>query len=275
MKLHCFVSVLSAFFFINKIKWFLVCILWCCFLFGFSVLSTKTTPKDQTQQKKQNPKCRKKEQTKKSVSAVVFTNRVFNFVGWATNMLVIADNPYENRGFSIFWESKRPKRWKRLSQKSVQRWVKNLSKYVCSIIGQILTQKMVLFVFFLCRFEKSHSPCRKSEDFWKTKKEKRRKFWTDLWLKRGQFLDWFLTLQHIAGTSAVHILLRNADIPQFYSKHGSKHFVVPLWTIFASFDPEYPEFSNNLWRMLGSGQKTCGWGILRFLLKICFWLGKC
>ena len=33
------------------------------------------------------------------------------------------------------------------------------------------------------------------------------------------------------------------------------------------FYPEYFKFSINFWRMLGSGQKTCGWGNL----KIFFW----
>ena len=31
MKLYCLMSVLSAFSFCNKTKWFLVCILWSCF----------------------------------------------------------------------------------------------------------------------------------------------------------------------------------------------------------------------------------------------------
>ena len=33
MNLYCFVSLLSAFCFCNKTKWFSVCILWSCFLF--------------------------------------------------------------------------------------------------------------------------------------------------------------------------------------------------------------------------------------------------
>ena len=78
-----------------------------------------------------------------------------------------------------------------------------------------------------------------------------------------------------AGTSAAHILLKNANFPQFYSKTGSKKLSIygQMFCIF--FYPEHPAFS------ISGGcqdldQKTCGWGNLKiFFLKICFWLGKC
>ena len=70
-----------------------------------------------------------------------------------------------------------------------------------------------------------------------------------------------------AGTSAAHILLKNANCPQFYSKNGSNKFV-HIWTDLCIFCPEYPEFSINFWRMLGSGKnlwlgKIVVWGNLK------------
>ena len=37
------------------------------------------------------------------------------------------------------------------------------------------------------------------------------------------------------------------------------------------FYPEYPEFSINFWRVLGSGPKTCGWGNLKIFLSASGW----
>ena len=77
-----------------------LCSLFCFFVF----IPLHKTPKNRTQQKppkKKKQKCREKGQTKKSVSAVVFTNSVPNFWGWVTKMLCFAEN-LQNRGFSIF-----------------------------------------------------------------------------------------------------------------------------------------------------------------------------
>ena len=57
-----------------------------------------------------------------------------------------------------------------------------------------------------------------------------------------------------AGTSAAHILLKNANFPQFYSKNDSKH--LSYIDNFLHVFPEYPEFPINFWRMFGSGQKS-------------------
>ena len=81
----CLCCLLSLF--ANKTKWFsglhrvvlFLSWLFCVFLV-FSFLSRKD-PKQRTQRKPQNQKCRKKGQTNKSVSAIVFTNSVPNFGG--------------------------------------------------------------------------------------------------------------------------------------------------------------------------------------------------
>ena len=123
MKLHCFVSVLSAFFFSYKTKWFLVCILWSCFLFCVQCLFVffhsfqKTTNKKGHSNPLPPPKKNKmqtKEGQKRSVSAVVFTNT------FPTNV-------------------------RKVESKICPSMLRN-------IIGQILDSKMVVFVFFLCFF---------------------------------------------------------------------------------------------------------------------------
>ena len=72
-----------------------------------------------------------------------------------------------------------------------------------------------------------------------------------------------------AGTSAAHILLKNANFPQFHSKNGSKHLSIYGQKCLSHFFyPEYPEFSINFWRMLGSGpKKTCGWENLKIFFE--------
>ena len=88
MKLHCFVSVLSVFFFVSKTKWFsglhlvVLFLSWLfCVFFVSSFLSKKRPQKIGHSKNPQNQKCRKKGQIKNSVSAVVFTNIVFLIFG--------------------------------------------------------------------------------------------------------------------------------------------------------------------------------------------------
>ena len=107
MKLHCFVSVLSAFFLVNKTKRFsclhlvvlFFWVVWCpiLFVFAFSFLSKKD-PQNRTQQKTQKTKMQEKGRNKNSILAVVFTNRVPNFLGWATKILLLAESPIQ-KGF--------------------------------------------------------------------------------------------------------------------------------------------------------------------------------
>ena len=86
---------------------------------------------------------------------------------------------------------------KLLSWKSVQAWVENLSNYVAQHNWtDFQRKKMVFFFFFFFFFEKSHSPCRRKTIF-ENKNNKKRNFWTDFQLKKGQNLDRFSTLQHI------------------------------------------------------------------------------
>ena len=56
--------------------------------------------------------------------------------------------------------------------------------------------------------------------------------------------------------------------PQFYSKNDSKQICLYIDNCFAFFNPAYPEFSINFWRMLGSGTKKSLVGeILRFFFE--------
>ena len=207
MKLHCFVSVLSAFFFVNKTKsGFLVCILWSCFLFGcfvfnfcflfFIPFQKKTQKPDTAKTKKQ--KCRKKD--KKIQLAQLCSQIVFLiFWGWATKCY-FCWKPYKI-GVSAYFEKGKK------GQKCEKGWVKNLSKVeskICpsmlrNIIGQMFDSKngsfCLIFLFLLLLknliLPAERRRCLKKKQIRKTK----RKHWTDFWLKKGQILDRFLTLQ--------------------------------------------------------------------------------
>ena len=140
-----------------------VVLFWIVF-FCFSFLS-KNDPKTQQKTKRNKHKCRKNGPKNKSVSAVVFTNSVPNFLGVGFKNADFCWKHYKNSGFNIFWKKKE----KRL-------------------------KKRVMFVFFFIHiFWKSHSPCRKKRSLTKTKKEKTRElgpssdskegyFWTKFWL---------------------------------------------------------------------------------------------
>ena len=77
-------------FFVNKSKWFLVCIFWSSFFFGCFVSNfifhsfQKKTKKPDTAKAPKNKNAEKR--TSNSVSAAVFANSVSNFWGWATKM---------------------------------------------------------------------------------------------------------------------------------------------------------------------------------------------
>ena len=76
--------------------------------------------------------------------------------------------------------------WKRLSQKSGQGWVKNLSKYVAQHNWtDVWLKKWHFVLFFYCFLWKSHSPFRQKKIF--EKQKGKRKLWTDFWLKKGNF----------------------------------------------------------------------------------------
>ena len=91
---------LVTFFFKTGLSRFVVCILWfsflfCCFVLKFvfscfSFLSKKTQNGHSENQKKQNAE--KNGQTKKTISAIVFTNSVPIFWGVGKNMQIFAEN---------------------------------------------------------------------------------------------------------------------------------------------------------------------------------------
>ena len=79
-------------------------LLFCCEFFHFS---QKRPPKKRTLQKPKKTKMQTKGQTKKSVSAVVFTNGVPNFWGWATKMLCFAESPIKLGVLAYFEKGKK------------------------------------------------------------------------------------------------------------------------------------------------------------------------
>ena len=131
VALFC-VCVVCFLFLVNKTKWFPglhLAVLFLSWLFCVFFISFKKKTKKSDTAKKTKPKMlRKKEQTKHSVSAAVFTNSVPNFGGVGYTMWFCWKH-YKNRGFEhIFRKEKRqqinkiiePKICPRLSLKSVQ-----------------------------------------------------------------------------------------------------------------------------------------------------------
>ena len=85
---------------------------------------------------------------------------------------------------------------KRLSQKSVQGWVKNLSKYVAQHNWTDFWLFLSSLSFLV--FEKTHSPCRKKNIFeQKSKKGNNEETLDWFWTQTRQILDRLLTLHHI------------------------------------------------------------------------------
>ena len=92
-----------CFLFVTRLCGFLVCISWSCFFLLFCVqfLFFILLKKDQKNGHSTNPQTNKKNwKRKKSVSAVVFTNSVPNFWGWATK-LHFCRKPYKIEGQHI------------------------------------------------------------------------------------------------------------------------------------------------------------------------------
>ena len=158
-----------------------------CF-FGVFHSSQKETP--QKTEHSKNPKMQNAEKTEKSVSAVVFTDSVLNFLGWASKFHFLAENTIKVVVSASFQTSKNtPKLAKMLSQNLVQGWVKTWSKYVAQHnCTKFWLKKWCFFCLLFARFSlKYHSPCRKKKIFDKQKKEKTEKSWTKFWLKKGYF----------------------------------------------------------------------------------------
>ena len=156
------------------------------FLFGFSFLSRKTKNTGHSKNPKKQ-KCRKKRKKLGELcSQIVF------LIFWG-GQKHICWKPNKNSGFNVFWKRNRTEKG----------WVKNLAKVESKIsqstlrnmIGRFLAQKWQCLSLFFCYFEKSHSPCRKKKFF--EKKGIKEGHLDRFWLKKGQLLDRFLTLQHI------------------------------------------------------------------------------
>ena len=141
----------------NRTKWFcclhlvvffpFVVLFWILSIFHSSQKATQKTEQNKNPQKQNAEKNGKK----KSVSAVVFTNSVPNFLGLGFKNADFSWKLYQNCGFIIFWKRKNQKMSKRLSQN----WSKVESKLdpsmLRSIIGPSFDSKMVFFCL-LCFF---------------------------------------------------------------------------------------------------------------------------
>ena len=133
IKLHCYVSVLSAFFFfVNKTKWlfglhlvvlFLFWVVLCSlFCFFCSFIPFKKDPKKpDTAKNPKNQTCRKRGQTKDQLAQLCSQIVFLIFWGWATKMLFFAEPPIKIGVWANSEKGKEgPIMWKRLRWKSVQ-----------------------------------------------------------------------------------------------------------------------------------------------------------
>ena len=80
-----------------------------------------------------------------------------------------------------------------------------------------------------------------------------------------------------AGTSAAHILLKNATFSPVLLQKWLKQICPYMDNFFAFFGSSVSVLSINFWRTLEcEPKKTSFGGNVKCLLgKICFWLGKC
>ena len=122
--------------------------------------------------------------------------------------------------------------WKWLSQKSVQGWVKNLSKYVAQHNWTDFDSKKGFFLSsFLFLFENVILPAERKIEKIRIK----RRFWTDVWLKKGQFLDRFLTLQHIYIHISGRVSPLRISIVSFVFQGGQESRVVSSEVMIIAF----------------------------------------
>ena len=184
---------------------------WLFCVFCFFIPFKKRPQKAGHSKNPQNPKCRKKGQTKNSVSAVVFTNSVPNFLGVGYKNVIVCWKHYKNRGLSIFRERKKGQTLtKLLSWKSVQGWVENLSNYVAQHNWTDFRRKkmVIVYLFFFYFLERCHSPCRKKKILEKKQKQ-----------KKEQNLDRFSTQKRAifgqASNSTIYIYIYIWRRPRF------------------------------------------------------------
>ena len=156
-----------------------------CFCFSF--LSRERPNKTGHNKNPKNQKCRKRGQTKNSVSAIVFTNSVPNFLGVGYKNEIFCWKHYKNRGLSIFWERKKGRTLtKLLSWKSVQ---KSVQLCCATWLDRFSAQQDVrFFLIFLSFFHQNRVLPAERRIFLKKKKKgksgqifssKKGNFWTD------------------------------------------------------------------------------------------------
>ena len=145
-----------------------------CFEFCFFCLVlSKKTPKKLDTAKTPKTKMQKKDKQKNQL-AQLCSQIVFLIYGCGLQKCYYLLKTYSSRGLSIFWESQKgPKMWKRLSWKSVQGWVENLSNYVAQHNWTDFQLNKKCFSLFLSfNFYKIAFSLQKEDYFWKIKKNK-------------------------------------------------------------------------------------------------------
>ena len=221
--LICIILLLCCFF-VTRLSGLIVCILWSFFLFCFFVVLfwilsffvvfiplKKGPPKKPDTAKTQKSKNAEKPDKKKSVSAVVFTDSVLNFLGDTMEIVVSA---------SFQTGKNTQKLAKMLSQNLVQGWVKTWSKYVAQQNWTKLWLKNgVFFCLFFCSFffEISFS-LQKEEGFLKNKKrKKKRKLGPSFDSKKGYFGPSFDSTAYIYA--CIHVVVgRRTNVQQLTCK---------------------------------------------------------
>ena len=171
MKLHCFVPVLSVFFFVNKTKWssclhlVVLFLFLCCFVLNFCFCHSfqKKTGHGKKRTYSKNAEKRTKNQLAQLCSQIVFL-----LLGDELKKSCLMKT-YTKSGFSIL--NTILKKWKKCQK--CENWVKNLSKVeskICpsmlrNIVGQIFASKTWYFLSssFLKRISYS---LQKEEYFW-------------------------------------------------------------------------------------------------------------
>ena len=172
----------------------------------------------------------------------MFTNSVPNFSGWSTETAIFVESPFKIVVSAYFEKGKKGQKCERVGSKiwPSQGWAKNLSKYVAQRNWTVFDSKngSCLSSFLFCFLQK--------EDFWKTKKEKQRKIWTDLWLKKRQNLDRFLTLHYrVCVYIYIHVYIYAVELktgPRFgvssvkdWSKSSVKNWSNFCFAVFPQF----------------------------------------
>ena len=191
MKLYCFMSVLSTFFFVNKTRWFsclhlVVLFLVCCFEFLFSFLSKKAKT-DTTKPPPQNQKVQKQKNKAVFQLAQLCSQMVFLIFRGGLQHANFCLKRYK---ICLSAYMATTKNGQKVSNFKVKHWSTHKSKtgprMLSNIIWPVLVVNFDLFVVLFC---KSRSPCRKKSMKKIKKRETNKQSWTSCWPLKRKILD--------------------------------------------------------------------------------------